>query len=106
MGRKSQSMIDLYVTYPGDSHTRFDRSYYVAKHLPLVRKSWAPYGLQSAEAFFPQESGAGTIAVCLCVFRDEQSVREAFTSPVAAEVMDDVVRFTDAKPSQSTATPL
>ncbi len=99
-------MTDLYVVYRGNSDSRFDRKYYVEKHLPLVRETWAQYGLKSAEAFFPQESGAGTIAVCLCVFQDEASIQDAFHSPETPKVMADVSCFTDVKPEQFTAVPL
>lgn len=64
-------MTTMYVTYPGDAATRFDRDYYVAQHLPLVMECWAPYGLQSCGAFFPSGDGAGTIAIAIaeCKFR-------------------------------------
>ena len=94
-------MQELYVTYPGDASTRFDRQYYVEKHLPLVLKSWRKYGLMTVAAFFPEGTGEGTIAICVCAFRDEGGVRASLTAPEAREVMEDVPRFTDAKPSQS-----
>ncbi len=96
----------LYVTYPGDPNTRFDRKYYVESHLPLVMKHWSRYGLASVAAFFPEGSGAGTIALCACRFRDEQAIRNAFASPEAGKVMADIPHFTDAQPSQSLSVPL
>lgn len=96
-------MTTMFVTFPGDAGTRFDRDYYVRTHLPLVMEAWGGYGLESAEAFFPPSDGAGTIAVCLCRFRDEAALRAALASPQAGPVMDDVARFTDATPSQSRA---
>ena len=91
----------LYVTYPGDASTRFDRQYYVERHLPLVVKSWRQYGLMTVAAFFPEGAGEGTIAICVCTFQDEEGIRTSFAAPEAREVMEDVSRFTDAKPSQS-----
>lgn len=35
-------MTILYVTYPGDTATRFDRDYYLARHVPLVMRAWGP----------------------------------------------------------------
>ena len=99
-------MITIYVTYSGDAHTRFDREYYVNVHLPLVLKSWGPYGLASVAAFFPAEDGAGTIAVCECKFRDEAALEVAFRSPHTPAVMADVANFTDVQPSRSRAVPL
>ena len=96
----------MYVTYPGDASIRFDRDYYVHGHLRLVMQSWGPYGLESAAAFFPPGDGAGTIAVCICRFRDEAALRAALASPQSGPVMADVAKFTDAAPAQSLAAPL
>ena len=99
-------MQTVYVTYPGDAMTRFARNYYIETHLPLVLKSWRKYGLETVAAFFPEGSGAGMIAICACNFRDEQSVRDAFASSEAKEVMADIPHFTAATPAQSLATRL
>ena len=93
----------LYVTYPGDAGTRFDRKYYVDTHLRLVLASWRRYGLETTAAFFPEGGGAGTIAICACRFRDEQAVHDAFAGPEARAVMADLPHFTDAQTVQSLA---
>ena len=99
-------MTTLFVTYPGDARTRFDREYYVRQHLPLVKEAWGPHGLETVAAFFPAGDGAGTMAVCVCGFRDEAAMQAAIGSAQTPRVMADVERFTDAKPSQSRAVPL
>ena len=99
-------MTTLFVTYPGDAHTRFDREYYVRAHLPLVQEAWGPHGLETIAALFPAGEGAGTIAVCVCGFRDEAAIQAVVDSPQTPRVMADVANFTDAKPSQSRAVPL
>ncbi len=96
----------LFVTYPGHAGTRFDREYYVASHLSLVKEGWRPHGLETIAAFFPSGDGAGTIAVCMCGFRDESAISAALGSPQTERVMADVKQFTDAKPIQSLAVPL
>ena len=99
-------MTTLFVTYPGDAQTRFDREYYVRHHLPLVKEAWGPHGLETVAAFFPTGDGAGTIAVCVCGFRDGAAMQAAVGSAQTPRVMADVEHFTDAKPSQSRAVPL
>lgn len=47
----------IFVTYPGDATTRFDRDYYIQAHMPLVRDAWRPYGLLASAAFFPTGDG-------------------------------------------------
>lgn len=99
-------MTTLLVSYPGDAHTRFDRDYYVSTHLPLVMEAWKPYGLETLAAFFPAGDGAGTVAICVCGFRDERAIEDSIAAPQTQSVMADIAHFTDAKPSQSHSTPL
>ena len=33
-------MTTVYITYPGDASTYFDRNYYRTEHLPLVMRKW------------------------------------------------------------------
>ncbi len=99
-------MTTMYVTYPGDAGTRFDRDYYVRHHLPLVMACWGPLGLESCAAFWPADTGAGTIAICECRFRDEAAMRAALASPETPRVMADVAHFTDAPPAQCVAGPV
>ncbi len=99
-------MTTMYVTYSGDAATRFDRGYYVRHHLPLVMECWGKLGLESCEAFWPADTGAGTIAIAECRFRDEAAMRAALASPETPRVMADVVRFTDALPKQSLVDPV
>lgn len=90
----------VYVTYQGTPETRFDRDYYVHRHLPLVMASWQPYGLESAIAFFPATDEPGTIAICECRFRDEAAVNAAFAASETPTVMADVKQFTDVEPAR------
>lgn len=91
-------MVTIYVTYEGDTKTRFDRDYYVRTHLPLVRQAWGALGLLSADAYFPAEAVTGMIALCECRFRDEAAIDAALSSSATPAVMADVVNFTDALP--------
>lgn len=99
MNAKHSSVI-VYVIYRGTPDTRFDRDYYVSRHLPLVMDAWRQYGLQELAAFFPAVGQEGTIAICECVFRDEAAVEAAFGSPQTPAVMADVARYTDAAPTR------
>ena len=99
-------MSTLLVIYSGDADSRFDRVYYAGKHLPLVAETWGPLGLQSANAFYPEGSGAGIVAMCVCVFRDEAALSAALAAPQTPRVMEDVEHFTAIKPMQSRLAPL
>ena len=91
-------MTILFVTYPSGGATRFDRAYYLSRHLPLVREAWEPHGMSSIAAFFPEGDGAGTMAVAVCEFPDEAAVRAALGSAESPRVMADVANYTDAMP--------
>ena len=84
------SPVVVYVTYAGTPETRFDRGYYVARHLDLVVEAWRPHGLECVAAFFPAVPAAGTIAVCECRFRDDAAVEASFASPEMSRVVADV----------------
>ncbi len=89
-------MIRLLVTCAGDANMRFDRDYYVNKHLPLTLDVWWPHGLEAATAFFPPAgSGNGILSIGVYEFRDEDGIDAALASPQTARIMDDVKNFTD-----------
>ncbi len=99
-------MTSFIVAYEGDASARFDRDHFVARHIPLVRKSWRPHGLVNGSAFFPAGDGAGLVALALCEFRGEAAMRGALASAESPAVMDDVPRYTDIKPAQSMGAPV
>ena len=99
-------MVILYVTYAGDAQTRFDRDYWLDRHLPLVRECWGQYGLERTDGFFPAGHASGLIAICPCIFRDEAAMRAALASPQTRRIVDDVRNVTDAEPVQSVAYPV
>lgn len=85
------------VTYPASAGARFDRNYYVATHLPLVRARWTPRGLDDATGYFPEGDGA-VLAVAILTFRDAAAREAALGSAEAAEVFGDIANFTDVEP--------
>lgn len=88
----------LFVSYQGALDAHFDRHYYTTEHLPLVKEAFTQYGLLSLSVFYPESRQSGTIAICECRFRDEASVSNAFNSPEALAVMNDVAQFTSIVP--------
>jgi len=101
----SKSLL-IYVVYQGAAGARFDRDYYVERHLPLVMTAWQKYGLESVSAFFPSSAEGQTLALCECRFRDEEAVKNSFQSIELPEVMEDVQNFTDIAPTRLRAIPM
>jgi uncharacterized protein (TIGR02118 family) len=107
----AQTTLTIHVSFVGSKEDRFDWSYYVRSHLPLVMSAWGPLGLLGLRAFHLNSAplgsdSPGTIEICECVFRDEEAVAAAFASERTAEVMADVERFTDLEPGRTRAVAL
>ena len=100
-------MVLMTVTYRGEKGDRFDRDYYCTQHLPLVKETWGPLGMDTISAFFPEDNEAaagpetGIVAACLCGFRDEAALRRALASPDTPKVMGDLPHFTELKAEQN-----
>ncbi len=108
-----RELVTIYVSYVGPPTARFDRSYYVTRHLPLVMDVWGPLGLLKATAFFPeaeaeerQDHPTATLVICECVFRDEAAVDAAFASTATPQVVADVSAFTDLDPQRTRSLPM
>lgn len=102
----NKSSVPIYVTYRGSTSDRFDRDFFVNRHLPLVMSLWGKYGLENVRAFFPARDTDGTVAVCECLFRDEAAVEATFSSAETPDVMADVALFTNLTPNRFRTVPL
>lgn len=98
--------VSVLVTYTGQPESRFDRAYYDSHHIPMVKKAWQPLGLRHAHVLYPSDRNGTTVAVCVCQFRDADSMRAAFASSDTAAIMADVAVFTDIVPTQHILRPL
>ncbi|MDW8844564.1 EthD family reductase [Erwinia sp. MMLR14_017] len=89
-------MHQMFVVCAGNEKNRFDRDYYADTHLALALKCWKPYGLISAEAFFPATNRSGWLSIGVYTFESQQDVIRALESKETGRVMADVPHFTDA----------
>ena len=96
----------VYITYEGAPQDRFDRDYYINRHLPTAKAAYGQYGLKNIAAFFPSAPHSGTVAVCEMRYTSEDKAKTAFGSIEADDVRADLVRFTDLKPKRSFLSPL
>lgn len=92
--------VRMIVSYTGRPGDRFDREYYMARHIPMVERSWTPLGLESVDVMFPVTGEQAVVAVCLCQFRNADAMHSALASPATVEIMSDVERFTNIVPEQ------
>ena len=89
------------VMYPGAGTSKFDLDYYMAHHIPLVRRLWSSMGLSDIQVLRGTDGPDGTpptyTAVALLTF----SSMDAFGAAAEAhgkEIFADIPHFTDAKP--------
>ena len=94
-------MIVVSVMYPANSSGKFDRDYYLQKHMPLVRERWSGMGMQKVQIL----QGAGTPdgadppyrVITLLSFGSMQEFQEA-AGAHAGELFADIPNFTDTQP--------
>jgi uncharacterized protein (TIGR02118 family) len=94
---QGDTMIRVLVAYPRSEGTRFDADYYIATHMDLVRTKLP--GIVRAEADVALDDTQPYHAVAHMVFDSIESFGAAMGSPAAAEVIGDVVNYTDIAPS-------
>lgn len=94
-------MIRVSVIYPRSENAKFDLDYYLEKHVPLVKEAYNPYGLLEAQVdqgvSLSSKHPSDNILVCYLLFKDLDSVKQAFKN-AGATVMKDVANFTDIEP--------
>ena len=94
-------MIKVSVMYPNTQGARFDHQYYRDKHMPLVKARMGDYC-----KYYTVDKGLGGVVpgspptyVGMChIFCDSVEAFEKGFGPHAAEIMDDIPRYTDLSP--------
>ncbi|ORM71491.1 ethyl tert-butyl ether degradation protein EthD [Pantoea wallisii] len=89
-------MHKMIVVCAGDEKNRFDREYYTNVHLPLASECWKPYGLVSAEAFYPATSNSDWLSIGVYTFKTAEAINHALNAKITEKIMADVPFFTDA----------
>jgi len=94
-------MIKVGVFYPKNADTKFDMTYYLEKHLPMVRKKVgaALKGISVEEGIFGAQPGTSpTYAVVAHLSFDSVDAFLTAFLPVAPEVQGDIKNYTNVEP--------
>lgn len=94
-------MVIVSVLYPKTSESRFDHTYYLRNHMPLVRSRWEPMGLMGDSLM----RGSATLdaqqppfeLIGLLRFESSEKV-EAALAAFGAEILEDIPNFTNVSP--------
>ena len=98
---RGNAMLTVAVMYPAAGSDTFDHGYYMASHIPMVRRLWEPMGLQNLQvlrgAMAPDGKTPTYTAIALLTFGDPDDFTAA-AGRHGAEIFQDIPNFTDAKP--------
>jgi uncharacterized protein (TIGR02118 family) len=102
-------MVVISVMYPTGSGSRFDFDYYLHKHVPLVDTRWGDLGLRELQIFRGVASleggGPAFHVTALLTFGSIEEFQNAM-SKHGAEIIADIVNFTDSQPALQINEPL
>jgi uncharacterized protein (TIGR02118 family) len=94
-------MIKVSVMYPNAAGTKFDMTYYLDHHIPMLRRLFGSalkgvsveHGISGEEA----ESPAPYIATCHLLFDSVHTFQASF-APHAQEITEDIRTYTNSEP--------
>lgn len=90
------------VLYPNEDDIKFDMSYYLSKHMPLVAKSFGKHGLTKWEVIEYKPAADGTKPTYLVgatlVWDAPEQLGAALASEDATPVFGDIPNFTNKQP--------
>jgi len=94
-------MVKVSVLYPNAAGTKFDMTYYLNRHIPMVRRllGSALKGVTVEHGISGEEPGspAPYIATGHLLFDSVQTFQASF-APHAQEIMEDIPKYTDSEP--------
>jgi len=94
-------MVKVSVLYPNGAGTKFDMTYYLNQHMPMVRRllGSALKGVSVEHGISGEQPGspAPYIATGHLLFDSVQSFQASF-APHAQEIMEDIPKYTNSEP--------
>ncbi|KAF1840391.1 uncharacterized protein K460DRAFT_322985 [Cucurbitaria berberidis CBS 394.84] len=87
----------VFVAYPREEGSTFNKEYYLNTHIPLVQKYWGKHGMKSYAVTELNADGPYTF-IATIDFETHEGFGAAIQDPNTKEVMDDVAKFSNVKP--------
>ncbi|KAI1441929.1 hypothetical protein F5Y02DRAFT_397868 [Annulohypoxylon stygium] len=79
---------------------KFDMDYYLKSHMPLVQKTWAPFGLKNWKVVQYTDPESPYAVQALLEWDDVAQWEIASKAPEAGPVFADIPNFTDVMPDR------
>jgi uncharacterized protein (TIGR02118 family) len=89
------------VLYPAEADLKFDLSYYMNNHIPLVVETWTPHGLKDWKVieFIPGPDGSKPYRIgAVLTWDSADSVKAALESDAGKIVLEDLPHFSNKTP--------
>ena len=95
-------MVKVTVLYPNQAGTKFDMTYYLDNHIPMVRRLLAASALKGVtveHGLSGEQTGspASYIVTCNLIFDSVQAYQVSF-GPHAQELVEDIPKYTNSEP--------
>jgi uncharacterized protein (TIGR02118 family) len=94
-------MVNVSVLYPNREDTKFDMTYYLNHHIPMVRRLLGPAlrGVSVEQGIAGEQPGspAPYVTTAHLLFDSVQAFQTSF-GPHAQEIMDDIPKYTNSEP--------
>ena len=92
------SATEVTILYPSAPDAKFDMSYYLSTHMPLVQEKWAPEGLLGWKVLqFPADAAYSVQATLQ--FADLETFQKAASGEAAKAIFGDVPNFSNQQPT-------
>jgi uncharacterized protein (TIGR02118 family) len=97
--REEAAMVKLTIMHPSQPGLRFDRDYFLNRHIPMLRRRWASHGMLDATVV----RGLGGISdatyhfIATATFRSFEDLQQALRTH-GKEIFGDVASYADAAP--------
>ncbi|KAJ5101827.1 hypothetical protein NUU61_004049 [Penicillium alfredii] len=90
------------ILYPNDPDTKFDETYYLQTHMPLVDSVWKKHGMTSWAIHKHNNALDGSPSKYLITatvqWESQEATQAALKDPDSARVFQDIPNFTNKQP--------
>jgi len=89
---------EITILYPSGSDAKFDMSYYLSTHMPLVQEKWGPEGLLNWKVLEFGSDSAYSVQATL-EWADVETFQKAASGESAKAIFGDVPNFSNKQPT-------
>ncbi|ETN39675.1 uncharacterized protein HMPREF1541_05901 [Cyphellophora europaea CBS 101466] len=85
------------ISYPRIPNSRFDRDYYLHKHMPLASAIWAPHNVKVLAVFATEDPNAPYQLQAILEWESKEAWERARAAEATQKLLEDMPRYTDVE---------